>query len=576
MKKRILGASIGNCVHVAGVAHFLDLAEQEGYETIFLGPAVSIDVLYENVYKYKPDIIGISYRLTPENVKPLLEEIFRRAEKLDYTPKWVFGGTHPVAEYAKKFPQFSFISDGYDDINDSIRFLRGGGNLSIVEQYRTTLKERIESSFPYPILRHHFGLPDLEQTIQGVRKIAEAKVLDVISLGPDQNAQQFFFHPEKMDSQYNGAGGVPVRTEEDFRRLKEASQCGNYPLMRCYSGTEDVFQYAQMLVDTIDNAWTAVPLFWYSELDGRGTRPIEVSIKEAQQLMRWHAERGIPVEVNEPHHWGLRDAHDVIPVAAAYLSAYNAKKQGVRDYVAQFMFNNPNGLSFSMDFAKILAMIEMAESLADDNFRVYRETRAGLPLFSADAAVAKGQLAASTFMQMAVKPHIVHVVGFCEADHAAAPEDVIESCKIARGVIRHTFSENFSMEKDKRILQRKNELISEAKLLLDFIENRFSEYDDPLANPIVLAECVKRGYLDAVHIMKNEKFKGNLHTKFLNGKCVAFDKAEGKALSEAERLKGLVKREQALSEEENHEQKLFNSRRRPSGTGDGGALKSVR
>ena len=74
-----------------------------------------------------------------------------------------------MAEYAKKFPQFSFISDGYDDINDSIRFLRGGGNLSIVEQYRTTLKERIESSFPYPILRHHFGLPDLEQTIQGVR-----------------------------------------------------------------------------------------------------------------------------------------------------------------------------------------------------------------------------------------------------------------------------------------------------------------------------------------------------------------------------------------------------------------------
>ena len=64
MKKRILGASIGNCVHVAGVAHFLDLAEQEGYETIFLGPAVSIDVLYENVYKYKPDILSLGERFS--------------------------------------------------------------------------------------------------------------------------------------------------------------------------------------------------------------------------------------------------------------------------------------------------------------------------------------------------------------------------------------------------------------------------------------------------------------------------------------------------------------------------------
>ena len=28
--KKLLGASIGNCVHVAGVVHFLDLATNEG------------------------------------------------------------------------------------------------------------------------------------------------------------------------------------------------------------------------------------------------------------------------------------------------------------------------------------------------------------------------------------------------------------------------------------------------------------------------------------------------------------------------------------------------------------------
>ena len=40
--------------------------------------------------------------------------------------------------------------------------------------------------------RHHFGLPSMEETIEGIKEIAEAKVLDIISLGPDQNAQEVF------------------------------------------------------------------------------------------------------------------------------------------------------------------------------------------------------------------------------------------------------------------------------------------------------------------------------------------------------------------------------------------------
>ena len=42
-KKLIVGAAIGDCVHVAGVVNFLNLAEELGYETICLGPAVSVD-----------------------------------------------------------------------------------------------------------------------------------------------------------------------------------------------------------------------------------------------------------------------------------------------------------------------------------------------------------------------------------------------------------------------------------------------------------------------------------------------------------------------------------------------------
>ena len=37
--------------------------------------------------------------------------------------------------------------------------------------------------------------------------------------------------------------------------------------------------------------------------------------------MAWYGESDIPVELNEPHHWGMRDAPDVVFVVAAYLSA---------------------------------------------------------------------------------------------------------------------------------------------------------------------------------------------------------------------------------------------------------------
>lgn len=538
-KRRIIGASIGNCVHVAGVYHFLQLAEREGYEPHFLGPAIPIEGLFEAIREIEPDMVGIGYRLTPDNVVPLLDEVKRRAEDLDKQPIWVFGGTKPVADIAKGYGIFSFVSDGYDDVVDSIRFLRGEKVEQSPEGYGKTLVERVRKSKPYPILRHHFGLPSLDDTVEGIARISDAKALDVISLGPDQNAQQFFFRQSDMNPALDGAGGVPVRSEGDFERLKRASLCGNYPLMRCYSGTEDVFRYADLLVRSIDNAWAAIPLSWYNELDGRGSRTLETSVAEARRLIRWHAERGVPVEINEPHHWGLRDAHDVIPVVMAYISAYNAKKLGVGTYISQYMFNNPSNLSFSMDLAKMLAMREMVESLADEDFSILRETRTGLPLLNADLSVAKGQLAASTFMQMCLKPDIVHVVGYCEADHAAGPDEVIESCRMVRGVIRHTYDQSFSIEKDPAIGARKDKLVEEAKVLIGTIENVYSSFDDPLTEPYVLSDMIKKGIVDAVHIVKNGKFKGSLRTAIVGGACVAIDPATKQPIDEATRLASL-------------------------------------
>ena len=68
----ILGAAIGDCVHVAGVVNFLNLAEQLGYETICLGPAIGVDELLDKVALHDPAIVAVGYRLTPENCRNLL------------------------------------------------------------------------------------------------------------------------------------------------------------------------------------------------------------------------------------------------------------------------------------------------------------------------------------------------------------------------------------------------------------------------------------------------------------------------------------------------------------------------
>ena len=225
----------------------------------------------------------------------------------------------------------------------------------------------------------------------------------------------------------------------------------------------------------------------------------------------------------------------------SYISAYNAKKFGVRDYISQYMFNVPSSLSFSMDLAKVLAQIELTESLASKDFRVYRQTRAGLPLLSGDSAVAKGQLAATTALQMNVKPHIIHVVGYSEALHAATPEVIIESCKIVRGVIRGTLNGNAEAIHDPNVIMRRDELIKEAGYLLEFIKNEYSGIsEDPLADAAVISDCIKRGILDAPHIVKHGDFKGNLQTRIKDGKCLAWDSKTGCVMDEQTRLEKLT------------------------------------
>jgi hypothetical protein len=298
--------------------------------------------------------VGVSYRLTPETGERLLAEFAEAADDLHRRGvRFAFGGTPPGAERAACIGFFERVFDGSQPPEEVAAYLRGA-TLSVSEPaYPQSTVERIAWKAPYPLLRHHFGLPTMEATLAGIEQIAEANALDGISLGIDQDAQENFFHPERQDPCRTGAGGVAVRSADDYRALYAASRRGNYPLMRTYSGTDDFIQLAMVYVDTISIAWAAVPLFWFNAMDGRGPHDLETSIRLHQELMAWYGQQGIPVELNEPHHWGMRDAPDIVFVVAAYLSAYNARAFGVRQYIARFMFNSPPGLSDAMDLAAV-------------------------------------------------------------------------------------------------------------------------------------------------------------------------------------------------------------------------------
>jgi hypothetical protein len=536
-----LGAAIGSCVHVAGVLRFLSLAENEGHETHFLGPSMQIEDLIDQTKRYDPDVIGVSYRLTADSAMALLENLKKAVIENGLEGKrWILGCTAPVKPIAEQTGLFEAIFTGFSTDEDSLAFLRGHSHMETDEKKPQDLMTRIAIKSPIPLIRHHFGLPSLEETVDGVARIAEASVLDVISIGPDQNAQEFFFRPDEMNEILVGDGGVPLREAEDLQKLFEASRRGNYPLLRSYSGTRDLISWAQMLKDTINNAWCATPLTWYSELDGRSNRPLEQAIIENQENHRWHARHDIPLEINEPHHWSLRSAHDTIAVAMAFLSAYNAKSVGIRHYVSQYMLNTPLGTSPKMDLAKMLAKMELIESLHDHSFLSLRQVRPGLFSYPPDLDSGKGQLASSIYTGMMLKPHIVHVVGFCEADHVATAEEIIESCKIARRVIHDCLLGTTNPLNDKEILRRKNELVKEAKLLITAINSLGDKSSrNPLIEPITYVRAVEVGVLDAPHLRNNPIAKGQLKTNMIDGACSAIDPDLESPISEHTRLRHL-------------------------------------
>jgi methylmalonyl-CoA mutase cobalamin-binding subunit len=548
-RRTVVAGALGECVHVAGVMNFLRLAEAAGWRTVFLGPSVPVEEFLKAAVRENADLVGVSYRLTPETGERLLGEFAEAASDLhDKGMRFALGGTPPVVERIRGIGFFERTFDGREPAEEVLAYLKGQQATASGEaDFPQSTVERIRWKSPYPILRHHFGLPTMEATIEGIEKIADASALDVISLGIDQDAQENFYHPERQDPRRKGAGGVPVRSAEDYRLLYAASRRGNFPLLRTYSGTDDFISLAELYVDTIHNAWCAIPLFWFNQMDGRGPWDLEGSIREHQRVMRWYGEHNIPVELNEPHHWGMRDAPDVVFVVSAYLSAYNARAFGVKDYIAQLMFNSPPGLSDAMDLAKMLAVMDLISPLSrperpehESAFNIWKQTRIGLLSHPLDPDAARGHLAAATYLQMALKPHIYHIVGHTEAHHAATADDVIEASRIARRAIENAIRGAPDMTLDHTVMRRRKELEKEAKFLLDAIAAIAGpEAGDPFTDPATLTRAVTLGLLDAPHLRNNKFACGRIRTSTVNGACVVVD-SKGRIIKEKKRLSELM------------------------------------
>ncbi len=542
MKKTVVAAALGECVHVAGVSNFLRLAELAGWRTVFLGPAVPIEAVLKAVKEEDAALVGVSYRLTPETGERLLGEFAEAADELHSRGvRFAFAGTPPVADRAQRLGFFERIFQGGEADETVLTYLRGeGAGGAQQEKPPQSAVERIQWKAPYPLIRHHFGLASLEATREGIEYIAESGLVDVISLGIDQDAQENFFRPERQNPRRKGAGGVPVRSPGDYASLYAASRRGNYPLLRTYSGTDDFIRLAEMYLETIHIAWCAIPLFWFNQMDGRGPWDLEGSIREHQEVMAWYGQRGLPVELNEPHHWGMRDAPDVVYVVSAFLAAYNARAFGVRDYIAQLMFNSPPGVSDAMDLAKMLAVLRLIEPLAGPDFRIWRQTRTGLLSYPLDPAAARAHLAASIYVQMALQPHIVHVVGHTEADHAATAEDVVEACRMARRTVENAVRGAPDMRLDPKVQERTAFLAEEAQVTLRAIQAAASPgVRDAWICPETLGKAVRMGILDAPQLRNNPFGRGRVATRVVQGACVAVGD-DGQPLSEAERLAQLI------------------------------------
>jgi hypothetical protein len=608
-KNKFLGANIGDCPHTEGLYKAARIARMAGFDTFVCSANSTQEEILNEIQKRDSNFVGFSYRLTPtkgfEELKRILWLMNERNllfTKDGQKRRIAFAGLPDTAKLVSdrhaELPcnvfTFSQLKDPVEQINIVFDFFNLEDSkrhnilmqlkdelfppsISLLDQlahkviendnYRDipplpmpsneakqSLVRRIQDS-SIPLLRSHFGVPaeTIQPTIEGIRALADAHVLDEISLGSSDLSQRYYGQHDKFKNKKND-GGVPYKDRNDLRNLYLASRTGNFPAVKPYAHVTNILSFIDDCVATgmLLGAHQAIPLYWFNQLDGRGPTAVENSIIEHVQAVKKLASLNIPVEMNDPNQWSSRWAHDTIIVADYAIISAVMVENDVKDILLQMQFNKPAETSDFGDLAKMKVGAKFARKmaqLAGSSTSFYHETRTGIEHFSTDLSFAKWQLARSTLLQMFLDPSMIHIVSYCEAVRAATVDDIIESSQIIRKAIqvfREHEHELRKYEQDQLVVERMEFLESETEYLLLEIAKLDSNYKsaDPitkfLSNPQTIFKSIKQGYMAAPGIMNPEFKNDSLITKPMkNGFFNAVDTQTNELLLESNRIAGL-------------------------------------
>ena len=337
------------------------------------------------------------------------------------------------------------------------------------------------------------------------KDLAKSKHLDILSIGSSQLSQSKF---EKSWHSHDNGGGVPINSRSEFRAIAESA---SPMLVRSYSGTTNVADYASMLNETINCAWHALSLWWFNQNDGRGPLDIESCIAQHLQALSVIAASGKPFEPNIAHHFSFRGSDDVTGIVATCLAVEAARLRGVRTIVLQVMLNTPKLTSAFADIAKYRALVKTIRAVSGQALNIIVQPRAGLSFFSVDQEVAKAQLAAVSGLMTDLDPNgttprLVHVVSYCEALELADPVKVKESIKITRHALekfrteRYDRVNRYSDSRDE-IEQRTAYLTESCIELIRHMNKRIAH----LYTPSGLYEVYQRGYFAIPDLWNNRQ-----------------------------------------------------------------------
>ncbi|MCK4638077.1 MAG: hypothetical protein KAT33_01525, partial [Bacteroidales bacterium] len=400
-----------------------------------------------------------------------------------------------------------------------------------------------------PVIRAHAG-PYIEdrhesvkQFIEWSRLLAFSGYLDILSIGTSQLTQAKF--GENWDDLPNG-GGVGVNSPQEYKLIYEAAKP---MLVRTYAGTKNLCKQAEIHEKSLNIAWHALSLWWFSKIDGRGELNLLDNLTEHFETIKYIAKSGKPYEANVAHHFAFRSSDDISYIVSAFLAAKAAKKLGIKHFILQIMLNDPKHTSAINDLAKARATLNMVKALEDSDFKVFLQTRVGLSYLSHNINKAKKQLASITALMDDIEPFnnqspdIIHVVSYSEGNDLATPEIIDESIKITlqsinkyREYRKKGWIDN--MEENQDVKKRMLHLISEAHIVVNAIESTIKDTYSPQG----FFDIFKMGFLPVPQLMYcREEFPEAVkwNTKLKNGAVDIY--LDGKIISAKDRINLIIR-----------------------------------